>query len=112
VERRRNHSQHHPGTEQPRFDLLTHGTACDTIIKVANAQKILARMRANPRDWRIEDLKMLAAHYSIEYRQPGSSHVVFIHRKAGTLTVPAARPIKPVYIRRFVALIDKLEGAE
>jgi hypothetical protein len=28
------------------------------------------------------------------------------------LTVPAARPIKPVYIKRFVALIDKLEGTE
>jgi hypothetical protein len=28
------------------------------------------------------------------------------------LTVPAARPIKAVYIKRFVALIDKLEGAE
>jgi hypothetical protein len=26
--------------------------------------------------------------------------------------VPCARPIKPVYIRQFVALIDKLEGAE
>jgi hypothetical protein len=25
---------------------------------------------------------------------------------------PCARPIKPVYIRQFVALIDKLEGAE
>jgi hypothetical protein len=44
-------------------------------IQVANAEKILSRMRANPRDWRIEDLKVLAAHYSIEYRQPGSSHV-------------------------------------
>jgi len=26
-------------------------------------------MRANPRDWRIEDLKVLAAHYSLEHRQ-------------------------------------------
>jgi len=79
---------------------------------VANAGKILGRMRVNPRDWRIEDLKVLATHFSIEYRQPGSSHVVFIHRKAGMLTVPAARPIKRVYIRRFVALIDKVEGTE
>jgi hypothetical protein len=27
-------------------------------------------------------------------------------------SVPCARPIKPVYIRQFVALIDKLEGAK
>jgi len=38
-------------------------------IQVANAEKVLKRMRANPRDWRIEDLKVLAAHYSIEHRQ-------------------------------------------
>jgi hypothetical protein len=28
------------------------------------------------------------------------------------LTVPAARPIKSVYIMRFVALIENLEGME
>jgi hypothetical protein len=55
---------------------------------------------------------LLAAHHSIDHRQPGSSHVTFKHKEAGMLTVPAARPIKSVYIRRFVALIDKLEGLE
>jgi hypothetical protein len=28
------------------------------------------------------------------------------------LSVPAARPIKPVYIRRFLALIDAKEDAK
>jgi predicted RNA binding protein YcfA (HicA-like mRNA interferase family) len=78
---------------------------------VANAAKILERMRANPRDWRIEDLKVVARKHSIEYRQHGTSHVVFRHPSAGLLTVPSARPIKPVYIRQFVALIDRGEGA-
>ena len=79
---------------------------------MTNAEKILSRMRLNPRDWTIEDLKVLAARYSIQYRQPGTSHVVFTHPAAGLLSVPSARPIKPVYIRRFVAMIDRLEGAE
>ena len=69
-------------------------------------------MRNNPRDWRIEDLKVLAGCYSMRHRQQGTSHVVFIHETAGLLTVPCARPIKPVYIRRFVALIDRAVGAE
>ena len=79
---------------------------------MANAAKLLGRMRNNPRDWRIEDLKTLADKYSIRHRQQGTSHVVFFHESAGLLSVPCARPIKPVYIRQFVALIDKLEGAE
>jgi hypothetical protein len=82
------------------------------MIYMANAAKLLSRMRNNPRDWRIEDLKTLADKYVIRYRQQGTSHVVFIHQLAGLLSVPCARPIKPVYIRQFLALIDRLEGAQ
>jgi hypothetical protein len=74
---------------------------------VANAEKILARMRNNPRDWRIEDLKVLAIRFGIGHRQQGTSHVTF-HHPAGLVVVPAARPIKQSYIRKFVTLIDKI----
>jgi hypothetical protein len=77
---------------------------------VAGAEKILKRMRTNPRDWRIEDLKTVADRYAIPYQQQGTIHVVFIHKAAGLVSIPCARPIKPVYVRRFLALIDKLEG--
>ncbi len=70
-------------------------------------------MRNNPRDWRIEDLKVLADRFGIAYRQHGTSHVTFRHSDPGIhLSVPAARPIKPVYIRRFLALIDAKEDAK
>ena len=80
--------------------------------EVAKVPKFLNRMRNNPRDWRIEDLTTLADKYSIRYRQQGTSHVVFVHESAGLLSVPCARPIKPVYIRQFVGLLGKLEGME
>jgi hypothetical protein len=79
---------------------------------VAGAGKLLERMRTNPRDWRIDDLKAVARKYSIEFRQHGTSHVVFRHPRSGMLTVPSARPIKPVYIRQFVQLIDRGESVE
>ena len=75
------------------------------------AEKTLARMRANPRDWRIEDLKMVARRHGVSWRQPGTSHVTFRAPDGGKVTVPARKPIKPVYVRQFVALIDSL-GAE
>jgi hypothetical protein len=78
---------------------------------MANAGKILSRMRHNPRNWRVEDLKVLAAHFGISYRQHGTSHVGF-RFPAGTLPVPAARPINPVYIRQFVAQVDDLQSRE
>jgi hypothetical protein len=79
---------------------------------MANAGKILSKMRNNPRDWRIEDLKVLADHFGIAYRQHGTSHVTFWHSSAGLLPVPAARAIKVAYIRRFLALIDALEDTK
>jgi hypothetical protein len=78
---------------------------------MAATPKILAGMRNNPRDWRIEDLKVVAHHFGIEHRQHGTSHVAF-RCNAGVLSVPAARPIKPIYVRRFLALVDALKEAE
>jgi hypothetical protein len=65
--------------------------------RLANAAKILTGMRENPRDWRIEDLKVVAAGFGIVTRQHGTSHVVFYRPGMGSLlSVPARRPIKPV----------------
>jgi hypothetical protein len=72
---------------------------------MASAQKILASMRRSAKNWRIEDLKMLARHYGIAYRQNGTSHVFFSF-DPGYLPVPAHRPIKPVYVKQFVELLD------
>jgi hypothetical protein len=69
-------------------------------------------MRNNPRDWRIEDLTAVAARYGVTADQNGTSHVMFRHPVAGRLPIPANRPIKVVYVRRFIDFIAKLEGDE
>ncbi|MCZ2152231.1 MAG: hypothetical protein LC126_31190 [Bryobacterales bacterium] len=69
---------------------------------MSNARKLIARMRRTPHDWRIEDFKVVADSLGISYDQHGTSHVVFRHPNAGRLSVPARRPIKPVYVRLFV----------
>ncbi len=77
---------------------------------MSKRNKLLEKIRINPRDWRIEDLKKLANDYNMTVRQPGTSHVTFT--KVGTevrLTVPSHKPIKPIYIKKFIELIDKLE---
>jgi len=58
---------------------------------VPSVAKILAKMRNNPRDWRIEDLQVVARHFGIEYSQYRTSHCTFRHPKAGRLTVPDHR---------------------
>jgi hypothetical protein len=66
-------------------------------------------MRANPRDWRIEDLEAVARSVGMNVRKGGGSHVYFTHAAAGgALSVPARRPIKPIYVQRFVALVEQV----
>jgi len=49
----------------------------------------------------------VAAAYGVNVRKSGGSHVVFGHPGvAEAVSVPARRPIKPVYVRRFVAFIE------
>ena len=73
-------------------------------------EKLLGKLRNNPRDWQIETLKDIARRFSIEWRQPGTSHNTFRHPNGTKLTVPTHRPIKPIYIRKFVRLIDEEKG--
>jgi hypothetical protein len=78
---------------------------------VPKIDKLLASMRNNPRDWTIDDLKTLARHYRLDWRQPGTSHVTLSAAGRTPLTVPSHKPIKPLYVFRFVSLIDSLGDA-
>jgi predicted RNA binding protein YcfA (HicA-like mRNA interferase family) len=75
---------------------------------MGNTEKLIAKMRNNHNDWRINDLKTIAKRYKISYRQPGTSHVTFRDHKGNKITVPAHKPLKPAYIKLFLDLIDKI----
>jgi len=77
---------------------------------MTKADKLLTRMRANPRDWRLEDLLAVARRLNIHLEHEGSNHVVFRHPTGEHVSVPAAMPIKPVYIKKFLALAGKITG--
>jgi predicted RNA binding protein YcfA (HicA-like mRNA interferase family) len=78
---------------------------------MARGDKTLASMRTNPRDWRIASLESVAAACGVNVRKSGGSHVVFEHPDMEeALSVPARRPIKPIYVQRFVRFIDAVRG--
>ncbi len=77
------------------------------------ATKLLDSMRRHPLDWRIEQLQNVAHRLGMEVRCVGGSHHVFSHaRVAEVVSVPAHRPVKPIYVRQFVALCDKVKESE
>jgi len=74
---------------------------------MSRAGKLLERMRTNPRDWRMETLEVVARRYGVQVRKTGGSHFVFMHPDSElAVTIPYKRPVKPVYIAQFLALLD------
>ena len=79
---------------------------------MSKADKLLDRMRRNPAgDWTIQDVQTLCKGLGWVCLPPsgGGSHwKVAIPGSEAILTIPAKRPIKPVYIRK---LMDYAKGS-
>jgi hypothetical protein len=81
---------------------------------MAKADKLFERMRTNPRDWRIEDVVTVCGGFGIACTAPrkGSHYKVKHADMLEILTIPAHRPVKPVYIRDLIKFIDAVQGAK
>lgn|GEM_PF-183848 len=69
------------------------------------------KMRSYPcGDWTMANLQTIARRMGIEVRNSDGSHHVFSFPGIDEdVTVPYKRPIKPVYIRKFLALVDAVK---
>ena len=70
------------------------------------ATKLLIAMRRNTLDWQLAQLQTVARQHGVDWRHDKSSHCVFVRSDGRTLSVPAHRPIKPIYIRKFIELME------
>lgn len=82
---------------------------------MAKKRKLLERMKTNPRDdWTIKDVETLCQQTGLVFLNPsnGSHYKVASERVDGVITIPAAKPIKPVYIRNVVSMAQTHISAE
>ena len=74
--------------------------------------KLLERMRRNPRSIRFEEIETLLLGLGFVKRQSASSHTVFT-RGPYQVVVPFRRPnVKPVYVELVLALLDEIEDLD
>jgi hypothetical protein len=73
---------------------------------------LLDAMRRNPvGDWTMADIERECRRLDISIAPPrgGGSHwKLWYEGRRKSLTIPARRPLKPVYVRLFVAFVDEL----
>jgi hypothetical protein len=70
-------------------------------------------MRTNPQaDWTIGDIERLCRAVGLTITAPrrGSHYKVRDPQSGTTLTIPARRPIKAVYVRALVALAEQFRA--
>ena len=80
---------------------------------MAKTGDVLAAMRRNPAgDWTIEDIRRVSNGAAGNAWPPsrGSHWKIAAPGKPDILVVPARRPIKPFYVRKFVAMCDDTEN--
>ena len=76
---------------------------------MSRTDKIIQKMRDNPKDWRLDSLEVIAKRLEIKVRKSVGSHAVFMHENSDiVVTVPSRRPIKAIYIHQFLELVDDI----
>lgn len=74
---------------------------------MARAERLFDAMKANPKaDWTPDNVKVVVRAYGLTVRQRGTSHAVVTNAVGQHLTIPMHKPIKPIYIKRLVELIE------
>jgi hypothetical protein len=62
-------------------------------------------MECNPLEWQIAQIETVAKAFGLTIHRPGGSHHIVRHANGRKISIPAHRPIKPIYIRQFVRLV-------
>lgn len=78
---------------------------------MARADKLFTRMKASPQaDWTIADIQTICASHGIVCKSPQrGSHYTLSHPAVpGHLTIPARRPIKAIYIRLLIRMVESI----
>ncbi|MDD4753936.1 MAG: hypothetical protein PHT78_11955 [Desulfitobacteriaceae bacterium] len=77
--------------------------------------KLYAKIARNPKDVDFNELDKVLKQYGFKCGQPGkgSSHYVYYHQKLpDTLSIPRARPVKAIYVRFALNMIEGLKEGE
>ncbi|MFN8562163.1 MAG: type II toxin-antitoxin system HicA family toxin [Anaerolineae bacterium] len=78
---------------------------------MSKRRKRLERICQNPKNVSLDELRHVLEDYGFEYRQTVGSHHIFSYFLGGQsklLVVPFKRPLKPIYVKRALKVIDQI----
>ena len=78
---------------------------------MSKRKKRLEKIRQNPNNVSLNDLRQVLEDYGFEYKQTVGSHHTFAYylgEKKKVFVVPFRRPVKKEYINQAIRLIDQI----
>jgi predicted RNA binding protein YcfA (HicA-like mRNA interferase family) len=78
---------------------------------VSKRRKRLERIRQNATNVSLEDLRRVLEDYGFQYKHATGSHYSFsyiLDRQTKLFVVPFRRPLKPIYVKQAIKLIDQI----
>lgn len=78
---------------------------------MSKREKLVQRIRQNPKNVSFEDLDKLMSACGYTRSQPGGGSSHLVYRKPGQtpLTIPKHKPVKEVYVKKVLAILDEQE---
>lgn len=78
---------------------------------MSKREKLIAAIRNNPKNVAFEDIDTLLRHYgcTVKQKSRGSSHYKYSYEAvAWILEIPKDKPIKAIYAKRALEMIDEI----
>ncbi|MEA2027596.1 MAG: type II toxin-antitoxin system HicA family toxin [Campylobacterota bacterium] len=77
---------------------------------MSKKDKLLEAIKNNPKNVRFEDLKKILESIGYKAINRGGSHYVFTKANATSLTIPFKKPVKVVYVKQVLNIIEQEEA--
>lgn len=76
---------------------------------MSKTEKLLKKIRQNPKNVRFKDIDKLLLSFDFEKRQRGS-HATYVLKNKGRITIPVRKPfILPVYVKEVLKLLEEMD---
>jgi len=77
---------------------------------MSRKDKLIDAIKNNPKNVRFQDLRKILESIGYIAVNNGGSHFVFTKDNAISLTIPYKKPVKVVYVKQVIKIIEEEEG--
>jgi len=79
---------------------------------MGKSDKLLHKIRNNPKNVSFSELEKLLFHYGFEFRRSRGSHHIYSHKKRKDIriTIPFKRPhVGAIYVKKVIEMIEQMD---